>query len=265
MENSYFNTVPFRKNTEEIKRHGAGAIEEFDKKFDYHFKRMFDEGGESNLNAEDLSSEERRDIENFVAFAVQRLAAGAVTSRVFHAEVAEGKINTALNTFAPANYGVGHDCVHAMLAYARTRGQSLVPAYMRVEEIVQSNGISTDQEACLEEEYVHFFSGGIQKMKKWLSDFRSDANFSTEELTMMLVEKWEEEITTHDTHKNFADVRDLHDKAFVREHRLPEFVNIVRNLVLDAQKPEQDSKFIVHEFQRILRPLLDRLQEKKYI
>lgn len=207
-------------------------------------------GYRSNIREEDLTPEEATNIKNYFTFAAKRLASGAISSRAFHNEIRRGKTRRAIDEWVPED-NIGHDGIHAMFAYSRTGGRSLVPAYMHVEEVEHYPGEGLNDAAMLEEAYVEGFSGP-QDLKEIFMDLR-DHGYGEEELATAVVDIWVEK---HAVDHNFT----YSDPDFPKRERLPEFVNFVRNFVLSLQQGLYDPKFQVHEFQRILAPLLERLR-----
>lgn len=259
-EETYPRTKKIRNNRQAIETNARKSAERFDAKFEQQLndmfrKRVFTTFGkryEGSVQSSSLSEEEKTDIKNFIKYASRRLAAGAVSSPMFHKEILRNKPGNALDELAPPR-NVGHDSMHAMMAYARTGGKSLVPAYMKLDD--QRKLVFEDSAANLEEDYVIAFSE-LDDMAKRMIGIRDMQALAGEALVQATIESWENDHT-----KNFKKS----DPAYPKANRLPEFETIVRNLLRNIEQEKPDPKFAVHEFQRILKPLLERLRAKPSI
>jgi hypothetical protein len=247
---TYPKTKAVRDNREAIEKHARTSSEYFDAKFEKNVERMFGRRSKEGVYSADLTEDERDDIQNFIEYASKRLAAGAVSSEMFHTRIEKGKLDEALYELAPS-FSVGHDSMHAMMAYARTNGKSLVPAYTQLDNPKKLSW--EDEMANLEESYViAFFT--LDDIAHRLKTIHETQGLDGEELVWAVIENWDKE----QAKKNFKN--NYPSPEYLRQHHLPEFVNVVRNLLHNIQQEQPDRKFAIHEFQRILQPLLERLR-----
>ena len=252
-EELYPNTKKVRDHMNLIEQNADRSVEYFEKekKFKQQILSMFDARKNGAINFELITPEEIQDIKNFIAHAAKRISAGAISSPAYHEEIMKGKPGGVLDKLAP-DVLIGHDSMHAMMAYLRTRGESLVPAYMKVEnkkELFTYKNL----EANLEEAYVNTFSniGHIERISK---NIRDEQGLSGEALVLATMETWEAGIRKNEGF-------DKADPNYLRDNRWPEFVDIVRNVLRNYEQAEADPNIAIHEFQRILAPLLKRLRE----
>lgn len=258
-EGNGLNSVPYRENKRAVEYHVAGNLELFYENIDEALEQMF--GTYPPLTKEDLEPEEFADVENFIQYSAQRLAAGAVSSKVFHEQVKAGAPGKALHVYNPATASqVGHDSIHAMFAYAGSGGASLVPAYMKVDPdtVENARGISSDDSANLEEQYVAAFTQPTLFLKPICQELIGQG-FSGEELAQKLIKRWDAEVAQKITSSRIH----VRKPEYVSENILPEFVTFVRNYCLQMESGEVDPKFSLNEFRRILQPLLRRLRKKQ--
>lgn len=249
-EELYPKTKIFRDHKNLIDQNASRSTERFEKKFEQQMYSMFDYKKEGRINFDALTEQEVEDIHNFIAYASKRVAAGAVASPIFHKEVQRGKPGVALGEFAPAS-NVGHDTMHSLMAYARTGGESLVPAYMKATDKRELE-LYQDQAANLEEAYVVSFAelGDVERI---IREVREHEGLEGEDLVRAVMERWEDNLTTTHGFK-------FSDPNYPRDNRLEDFVTVVRNLLRNIDLEEPDQNFGVHEFQRIAHPLLERLR-----
>lgn len=251
-KDTYPDTAPLRDNADALAENSRKSIEYFDKNTRKQFQRMFDldrrgKAANRNIEWENITPEEMQDVKNFVSFASKRLAAGAATSDAFHKEVEKGKVGKAFHELAPVN-NVGHDSMHSMMAYASTGGGSLVPAYMKLDN--RTRDTYTDPHANLEEAYVVAFSD-LNLFANKIKSIKERSALKGEELVNVVMTEWEEDGLYGFQYK---------DPDFPRNNRMPEFVTTIRNLVSNIEEGKEDPNFPIHEFQRILSPLLERLR-----
>jgi hypothetical protein len=239
-----------RDNWDRTESHAHASAESFDKKSKRHLHMMFGPVSREGVRSAELTESEETDVKNFIAYASKRLAFGAISSKMYH------KQKDALQSLAPEMM-IGHDCVHAMMAYARTQGKSLVPAYMKIEDKKILDQYK-DKIANQEETYVNGFSN-LDEVAKMSRNIVQRRGLRGEELVLATVEAWEDS----QIHKKDEDKHFLGDEAL--EHRLPEFVTVVRNLINNLEQEHPDPSFAVHEFQRILAPLLERLRSSDIV
>lgn len=249
-EETYPKTKTFRDHKNLIDQNVDRSVERFEKKFKEQMYSMFDYKKEGRINFDLLTEQEIEDIRTFIAHASKRTSAGAIASPIFHKEVQRGKPSIALDEFAPSS-NVGHDVMHSLMAYTRTRGESLVPAYMRATDKRELE-LYQDAAANLEEAYVVSFAelGGVEKM---IREIRDTQGLTGEELVLAVMDRWEDNLTRTQGFK-------FSDPDYPRNNRLEDFVTVVRNLLHNMEQEEPDQNFEVHEFQRIARPLLERLR-----
>lgn len=255
------NTEAYRKNKQAVEYHVAGNLEIFYENTNEALEQMF--GVYPRLRIEDLEPEEREDIENFIQYVEKRLAVGAVSSKLFHKQVQAGSPLKALHVFNPGTAGeIGHDSIHAMFAYAESKGTSLVPAYMKVdpESVITDRGVSMDDRANLEENYVAAFAGRTLFLEPICKEL-IEQGVSGEELVQSLIKRWDVEIAQRTT----SSLNNVRNPDYIKENVLPEFVTMVRNYCQQMEKGNVNPKFSLNEFRRILRPLLDRLKQKQEI
>ena len=259
---TYPLTAPLRDHAEALAENSRKSIEYFDKNTESEFRRMFDlnDRGKvlnSNIDWEHITPEEITDVKNFVAFASKRLAAGAVQSEAYHKEMQKGKVERPLSALAPA-ISVGHDSLHAMMAFARSGGASLIPGYMKIDD---KDAIYSYKEphAVLEECYVIAFSD-FDAMEHRIGNITLTQGLTGEPLVQAVMEDWEKDQQKRASGPFGDTAFKKIDPDFLRKNRLPQFEDSVRNLCRNIEQGRQEENFPVHEFQRILAPLLERLR-----
>jgi hypothetical protein len=263
----------FRKNEDAIRRKVVELNESFFADKTFHLGMMFDIratlAGRRDINQDlvqsrsyekifptPLTDEEMADIENFVMYATSRIVAGAAYSKKFHELAQQGEVQKPFQTFLPDKYTVGHDAIHAMMAYLRTNGSSLRPAYTQAEVLTSKAGHSNDFAANLEEKYVLMFSQEpvFERIYGRLELVLLQGNATIDEA----VEDFFQEFESSLAYSGRTSIE------YAKENRLPAMVEVIRNLATQIKEGSVDPNFRVHEFQRLLRPLLDRLKEKTY-
>lgn len=272
VEDAYDSRI-FRQNEDAIRRKIVELNESFFENQPFHVGMMFNIqatlAGRRDINQElaqsrsyekifptPLTEEEMADIENFVMYATPRIVTGAAYSKKFHERAQQGEVQKPFQTFLSDKYTVGHDAIHAMMAYLRTNGNSLRPAYTQAELLISETGHSNDFAANLEEKYVLMFSQEppFERFYGRLELVLLQGHASIDEA----VEDFFQEFETSIAYSGRVSLE------YAKEHRLPAMVEVIRNLATQIKEGEVDPNFRVHEFQRLLRPLLDRLKEKTY-
>ncbi|MDB4992004.1 MAG: hypothetical protein JWL75_249 [Parcubacteria group bacterium] len=261
------NSGPLRSNKEAVEYHTSENLQRFYENPQEVVTAMFggyrlesgSEGVSGNyrgLRIEDLTSEEFADIDNYIQYAAKRLAAGAASSKVFHEQVARGRLSKALDTFNP-DWALGHDSIHSMFTYAESNGASLVPAYMKVDAIITSSGLSMDSKANLEELYVTAFTIPDVVLKP-ICEKLIQEGLSGEELAEAVIDRWGVQVAQDLKHNGIQVLT----PEYIKENMLQEFVTMVRNYCQQVESGIPNAKFSLNEFRRILRPLLNRLEQK---
>lgn len=237
---------------------------------------------------ESLTADEVVDVKNFGRHATKRLAVAAIVSPINRERVWRGglyDLNDAFHETSPEGL-VHHDVIHAMEAWRRTKGRSLIPTYAKVE----TKDEQASNETALREELVvslfdnntllnDIFNDSIlegDNFRKQYERFRSGASSSivlekkTEYSHYMQGVESKKKINPLEyylcAYENF--LRTLVENPdfqttleTVQANRDPEYVDIFRRTYENWQLEQPDLKFTLHEFQRILAPLLVRLRK----
>lgn len=230
-----------------------------------------------------VTDQEKEDVANFARYAGRGLASAALHAPLFAQYIALGRpgVQIALRQGVRPFY---HDALHAMFAYDRTGGESLTPAYLNVSE---TNAQYTDPAAIQEEAMVLLWQNAQAFMERVFKGedalalageiFIGDAAYEKarvqEVLPLKDVSPIEYYLGIHEAYclnllsivvgNNEAQRADL-KKAFevVARNRSQEYVHVMELLYNNSQSQNPDPKVLLHEFQRILKPLLERLRGK---
>lgn len=229
-----------------------------------------------------ITAEEIEDVSNFVLYAGKRLTNTALYAPLFEKQVSRGQIHGAMHQGAHRSY---HDALHAMMAYDRSGGRSLAPAYIGIPRTLEEQ--VSDPAAAQEEAMVLLWQGSENFMPSvfrgedpLVALQRTDAKnvAFTEARIRELVPLKEKNrlqylLSVHEAYcagllMNVAGSKRMNEpigKAFdvVANNRDPQYVRIAELLSKNAQANEPDPKILIYEFQRILQPLLQRLRHKR--
>ena len=269
----------YRKHQLDVKAHAEKMMQEIggfdDEMVENVLRNQF------RIMDSDVTLEERQDIINFGEYASKRLAAGSLHSAVYRHDVGRGDIDRAMKRGA----GVGsyHDILHAMFAYNRNGGVSLLPAYMQVNDRPEQ---FTDPAAVQEEMLVDLWEGlngpFVRELLKSEDPVQAfiKADYYKEKL-QVYQEQIEKISFLKDTHPveyllsayeayyivTQPGQRDLENYVddyadYIKGHRDPEGLNLFSLLHENAHSDNPDPKLLLHEFQRMLAPLLERLKNK---
>jgi hypothetical protein len=232
------------------------------------------------LDGENFTNEEFADVSAFGQYATKRLAAGALESPITRGM----QIHEAFRAGSPTG-PVRHDVLHAMWAWQRTKGRSLVPAYLKVKD---KESQYTDPTAIQEELAVGLFDNSkfvrslfsakeptqlcelnlLQRggaSKKTLEDLSATINTLVPnkgkdpfQYSLLLYEAYMTALDGGEVHPGYKE-----GLKTVQANRSPEYLNIFKALYDDTQAKKQNEKLMLNEFQKILAPLLARLRKEK--
>jgi len=234
-----------------------------------------------------VTAEEKEDISNFARYAGKRLANASLHAPMFEKGVADGREGVQLAMKEGAFPRMYHDVLHAMLAYEKSNGESLTPAYLKVPN---KNAQLTDPAAIQEEVMVYLWQNNANFMRRVFRgddlhmlmettvgyDIRPYMEARIQELAPLNeASPLEYYLGIHEAYcvallrKIAGDTGDKStgadiEKAFelIANNRSAEYVHIAELLYENAQSKNPDPKILLHEFQRILKPLLERLRVK---
>jgi len=297
--NKYPRSGLYRENRDRIAAHAKA----FEKNLDTHEGMDWTLLYAFQIHPDDVDSvteEERQGIRNFALFAGKRLSAASLQAPKYQHLVQQGRADKAINS--GVNAAFFHDELHAMFAYQKSRGESFTPAYLRIpneasehtnldaiqEEITvllwQMNFISLVMAG--KDPLEAIYKSGIFKLphgtlainwyidkifKPRVSDLRSLASRDPIGYYLGIHEAFSQTFLTLIADGNsLVDLRgmphrDRIENAFeqIEQHRDPDYVHLMELMWHNVQTDKQDSKLLVHEFQRILKPVLDRLRAKQ--
>lgn len=272
-------------NQEEVKKRARELLESFLTKGEQEvFGPLFGlEGDEVSL----VTKEEAEDLRLFAEYALEHLVAFS-TPKHFQEEAREN-ISISENS-------VTHDLLHALAAYVFS-GESLRPAYTKVEtELEQNAGLDQTKEEMLVTLWDSKFNGNFLKrilrgedvlhvvteaVEKGVANIPQDqleisaSAFLDKERALRFLKKENElEYFLRLLSEEYLFLASLfvnpaHREAVkesvgrLQEDRDPRYVEIVQRMYDDSRKETPDPKILLHEFQRVLGPLLVRLKSQK--
>ena len=227
----------------------------------------------------DVTSEEEADILNFAEYASKRLAVGSLHSPVSKHWLEKGDIYMAMRQGSVQG---SHDLLHAMFAYARSHGESLVPAYSKVAD---EDAQFTNPKAIYEELLVDLWEGNLTRKFLNILLTTDDPLRSLQESLPDCPEEFRDRyVTLLETLSSTKEGQPMEylfrayeiyyllcygytDRVeeyleWAEQHRDPQGVQLFSILYENARAEKPDPKFLIKEFQRILSPLLERLRTK---
>lgn len=155
-EETYPTTRLYRNNQEGVAKETKAFMKEFldPKRFKYHVAIMF---SMSEKDVDALTPQEIEDIKNYAEYGYSRLAVSSLYSPQHQhllEEDKKGRVDVHKVVRAGVFEGgvVEHDLLHALVAYARSNGESSRPAY-------DTSKVIPDPEAVGEEMMTHLFWG----------------------------------------------------------------------------------------------------------
>ncbi len=276
-EKKYPRTGNYRTHRNQIEEHALKSDESLTA-IDYH--RLF---GFEGAAYQKLTQSEREDIDNFVEYGTNHLAAGAAISELGRIFSKEHSLSRSLDRLSPTS-SVAHDLIHGMLAYGRTGGRSFMPAYMNVES---EQDQETDAVAIQEEMIVDLLDGGgTTFVKKLFSDESWELpkmvinNIDRAKMYETLVDKIQP-LKDSNRPEYFFGVYEAYYRArwrpkkdeelawkfdaamdFIEKHRDPEYVRIFTDKFNLMESGTKNPRFGFEVFQRIMKPLLERLRNQ---
>lgn len=229
-----------------------------------------------------VTAREKEDVSNFARYAGKKLAIASLHAPLFEKSVSRGRSGAqyAMHQGARRSY---HDVLHAMFAYNQANGESITPAYLKV---LNKSAQFTDPASIQEEVMVLLWQGNEDFMqrvfhgedplavmeKTFVRDVPLAKSRMRELAPLKTVSPLEYYLGIHEAYclgilwlvagdkKMEADLVRGFD-AMARS-RSEEYVHIAELLHENSQSENPDSKILLHEFQRILKPLLQGLRVK---
>jgi hypothetical protein len=224
------------------------------------------------------------DVKYFAEYAIPRLVVGSVYSpesiRAHYAydhDYLYAPENSSTRVFGHVQEGLlGHDLFHATAAYVLSGGQSLVPEYTKQE----SNQAARSNLACIQEEiFAMVWDGKFPYDVLRLAD--TDLSFKTRFASYFKdsVEETRKEFSefpniTENTFETFLSAWEYFSLAKINREKIndlipqlsanrsPKYVAVMRNIFENSQSKNPDPNILLHEWQRVLLPLLERLRRK---
>ena len=252
------------------------------------------------------TSEEVRDFRIFAEHAMPRLVSSAAHQPSFKAwfshrtvpeteeqnvvsrNLLDKKLHQTLATGAPVRWNIiGHDVIHASVAYLNSEGKKLRPKYNEYDNL-SGNTSTKDLDCVLEETIVMFFQGEMlykellkgsftssQSLEEWLvQDATSpkDTERIRKEFGPLAVEVLDQSPSA-DSLLRYIELLGIHiaaDKSAsgemaktIKEKRPPYFVEMIKRVCENTESEIPDSNILFHEWQRLMEPLLRRLRNKE--
>ncbi len=200
----------------------------------------------SGVRPEKLSDDELNDIIDYVEFLSKRTGAAALHSKKFRSEVDEGSTQNALEKWSPTRSGmIGHDAMHGMWAWLRSGGLSFAPGF------IDQPDEEGDNIAWMEERYTELLSDNFFDLREAFMADGVDASPDPVRRALLI---WENSYGEPER------------SAYMTEHRMPELVAMARNLYAEMKKHGDgniDPYFALREFQRTMKPVLERLRRAR--
>lgn len=234
-----------------------------------------------------LTSEEIEDVTIFARHATKRLAAGAATSPINHGLVRAGKLESAFEMMPPG--AVYHDLLHAAVAWKCTQGRSLIPEFAKAKN---TEAQFSNPSAVQEELMVGLFDQHPFVQSAIVSNDLGEtfAKYLRERLSSLSPK--ENKKRTTDFLALIAPLEHLKDQEPIKyylgvyeallpaagienpqeysdglkaaqQNRNPEYAGLFTSIFNDAKSEKPEPKHMLHEFQRMLAPLLERLRKEK--
>ncbi len=283
--------IDFRKNHKKNEQHASykwhasflymafseGLEDDFPQTLEKRVRAMFKLWNTDTIS---LTQKEIVDVDNFAKYATKRIAAGALSSPLSKDLMGQGKTDDALKEMAPVDTVI-HDLLHAMWAWQRTNGRSLIPAYMRVENqaLLFTDPIAVEEELAvglMDNMFIRYLLKSKDPKLAFKIYSRLDNKSKQQEIFYETVKQLEDlkekdpreyyfriyeayEISIDgDVHPEFAEA--VHK---IQERRGPAYTALFNATYDNAHQEKPDQKFSLHEFQRMLAPLLARLRKKE--
>lgn len=275
-----FRSGPFREHKEVVEKKAGELYEEFiqPEKFDGNVKRMF---ALDDVELALLTEQDKKDVKNFARYAFKRLAASSLFSPLHQGLVESGKVEKVIDT---GTSGKSHDLVHAIVAYARSNGKSLTPAYNKVidREELHRGGETRGEEMFVDlfEHYDYwkpqgkflYFARGGDPFLDFQDWYRVSSIWDKEEARQRLSE-----------HVQFAQsdppeyLARMHEElqrcaawgaesagaGHMRSIKDPAYYHFLKTICDYARSDNPDPLVRFKEFQHITGPLLEKLRKTK--
>lgn len=286
-----YHSSGIQRETRELQqRHNEKMLTDFlgepfdEQKFSQTVTEMFHLG-------EPPSPEELYDVRIFAEYTIPRLTSSAThqphLQRIFQKkDSALQEVETDLFRGAPLGTNlIGHDLIHASVAYLESGGKNLRPKYNSYD--LSLGGLGEDDIDCVREEMVvlvfqgqllfkEMMSGTLnthQSLREWLIVNKYGSEI--EKIEILFGEEGEASLNqsvTLESILRFIEFLGVYlasteQKALDMWHTLgqersPYFTELVQGIFNNAQEDIPDQKFLLHEWQRLMIPLLKRLRRK---
>ena len=229
---------------------------------------------------ENVPAQDRADIETFARYAFRQLGEALIDSP-YHKKFLEGQgLEAALNKAVPESL-IGHDLIHAMVAYNRSSGETVRPLYTTLYEEGAGDPAAVSEEL-MAFIWTPFYSvihdlmacGDATKLFETFPEKYRYSDASREEYLAHFREleplrqtnPLEYYLSAYETHYVLSEFERPYEQSWMRtqlaQQRDPTYVEVVGHLLENARSENPDPLILLHECQRILSPLLTELREK---
>lgn len=267
----------YRENRDVVRAESARLLEDFEVNFDSNLFSMFGIEGASEV----LNAEEKGNLLKIAEHVTKRLTVSALSSPT-HVELLEEagpvEVIRAGVVYGP-RLGVGHDILHATVAYARSNGETLQPAYDRArsQEASRVDAVAIGEEMMVtmfrlfSRKDIHPVHGSKEKDSFLLHCFRGGDPFEWSRSLFRLKEKHGSLLNLkktdpieyfahlHEAEWNITDLSLPYD--YLRTSKDPAYRQLMTNLYSAAKSPEAGPEVGLREFFRIYAPLLEKLRQ----
>ena len=262
----YPKTGLYRENREDLLDVESDAFNDWQKiELRTRLHEMFDD-----IDATQLTPEQIKDIENFVRFALHKLAVAELNSEAFKNRAAHMSVLEAVNNMSFKVQGVGHDSMHALVAWLGSKGRSFAPTYISLNH-GPADVDSVLRLTSLQEEVYVFMFVGYKKLQERLSDAFASDSLATKELILCGIPDDEirnllalKESDPESFAIRFCEItcsfsRKSETAEFIKNYRFPEMHTYLKAVYKDLEV--RDPNFTVNQFLLMAEPLLQKLRK----